>query len=91
MEPEGQRKKVIALGLKIDILNELRDHGGTPTSIGRKYGLGESTIRNFRLNEESLRAKYAQTCPKQQVRNIKINNTIIPVQAGFDDSDCDES
>ncbi|XP_014236472.1 chromatin complexes subunit BAP18 isoform X3 [Trichogramma pretiosum] len=64
MDLEGQRKKVIALGLKIDILNELRDHGGTPTSIGRKYGLGESTIRNFRLNEESLRAKYAQTCPK---------------------------
>lgn len=50
-----KKKKIIALAEKIDILDELKS-GATFSSLGRIYGVNESTIRSIKKSEVKIRA-----------------------------------
>ncbi|KAG8236731.1 hypothetical protein J437_LFUL014227 [Ladona fulva] len=59
-DPPGGKKKVlrtpITLGQKIQILDKLKA-GQKSSSLGREYGVNESTIRTIRKNEGKIRAE----------------------------------
>uniref|UniRef100_A0A8C4QHC6 HTH CENPB-type domain-containing protein n=1 Tax=Eptatretus burgeri TaxID=7764 RepID=A0A8C4QHC6_EPTBU len=63
-ESNGKRqKKVMYLSQKVELLDRLAG-GETAASVGRHYGVNESTVRSIKKNEVGIRASVAASIPK---------------------------
>jgi hypothetical protein len=54
MDKKAHRRRAISLEMKIEILDRLAK-GERSTAIGKRYTLGESTIRAIKKNEDAIR------------------------------------
>lgn len=68
-----RKKKVLTLGEKIKILDRLRA-GESFASVGRLYGINESTVRSIKTKEQSIRDSVASTSAASSKRVSQIRN-----------------
>lgn len=60
MQALKKKQKTLSLVEKVQIIDEFESDGGTHEALGRKYGVGSSTVTRFIQQKEELREKLAR-------------------------------
>uniref|UniRef100_A0A3P9I863 HTH CENPB-type domain-containing protein n=1 Tax=Oryzias latipes TaxID=8090 RepID=A0A3P9I863_ORYLA len=81
-EPKRQ-KKVLTLHEKVELLDKLKD-GKSYATVGRHYGLNESTVRYIKKNEKEIRSSVASAfCGSAKMVNVVRDKTIVRMESAL--------